>query len=72
MEKIMFFVIPEMPSKTFVMLYKKNFLITLNPCLNILEKCLKSDDMSYRELIQKQGQTVHIGANAHICRYVNK
>ena len=25
----MFFVIPEMPSKTFVMLYKKNFLITL-------------------------------------------
>ena len=28
MEKIMFFVIPEMPSKTFVMLLK-NFLITL-------------------------------------------
>ena len=28
-KKIMFFVIPEMPSKTFVMLYKKNFLITL-------------------------------------------
>ena len=26
----MFFVIPEMPSKTFVMLYKKNFLITLS------------------------------------------
>ena len=29
MEKNMFFVIPEMPSKTFVMLYKKNFLIAL-------------------------------------------
>ena len=29
MEKNMFFAIPEMPSKTFVMLYKKNFLITL-------------------------------------------
>ena len=28
-KKIMFFVIPEIPSKTFVMLYKKNFLITL-------------------------------------------
>ena len=28
----MFFVIPEMPSKTFVMLYKKNFLITLSKC----------------------------------------
>ena len=28
-KKIMFFVIPEMPSKTFVMVLKKNFLITL-------------------------------------------
>ena len=34
--KIMFFVIPEMPSKTFVKLYKKNFLITLsNPDVEI-------------------------------------
>ena len=29
-KKNMFFVIPEMPSKTFVMVLKKNFLITLN------------------------------------------
>ena len=28
-KKMMFFVIPEMPSKTFVMVLKKNFLITL-------------------------------------------
>ena len=30
MEKNMFSVFPEMPSKTFVMVFKKNFLVTLS------------------------------------------
>ena len=34
-KKNMFLVIPEMPSKTFVMVLKKNFLITLKVSLNV-------------------------------------
>ena len=46
MEK-MFFVIPEMPSKTFVMLYKKNFLITLSV------SSLKTKEHFLQDLIER-------------------
>ena len=41
-KKIMFFVIPEMPFRTFVMVKKKNFLITLRNPVSDLTKIPES------------------------------